>query len=65
MSGYQWQGSGQHGAFVRAGSRQTQQPADLARDHALYEQMAAVSFWCDTCHRSHPLREHRTCRRPR
>lgn len=62
MSGYEWQGSGQHGGFVRAGSRLTQQPADLARDRALSAAMTGVPFWCETCGGYHPLAEHQACR---
>lgn len=66
MSGYEWQGSGQHGGFVRAGSRLVQQPGDLERDQALSAAMAGVAFYCETCRGFHPLAEHQACRaRPR
>lgn len=33
-------------------------------DRRLYLQMADEIFWCETCGRTHPLREHRECREP-
>lgn len=62
MSGYEWHGSGQHGGFVRAGSRLVQQPADVARDQALAAALADAVFWCEHCNGTHPLRDHQACR---
>jgi len=59
MSGYEWQGSGLHGGFMRSGNRRV----DIRPNLPLYESVAAKPFWCDNCGGMHPLREHRTCRR--
>jgi hypothetical protein len=34
------------------------------RGARLYAQLADEVFWCETCGRTHPLREHRECRKP-
>lgn len=61
MSGYVWQGSGQHGGFVRAGNRNTVVPGDERRGRELFDLLAAELFWCERCHGRHPLAELRLC----
>lgn len=64
MAGYKYKGSGQHGGFVREGSRQRSDDTDKALAARLAQEMADVPFLCDdeTCGRRHPLREHAACR---
>ena len=45
----------------RAGVR-APQPGDEKRGKRLFAQLADVTFYCEVCHGSHPLREHRRCR---
>ena len=52
MSGYEWQGSGLHGGFMRSGNRRV----DIRPNLPLYESVAAKPFWCDNCGGMHPLR---------
>ncbi len=60
MSDGKWSGGAANRLWSRPGSRHY--PHDPERGARLYAQLADAVFWCETCGRMHPLREHRECR---
>lgn len=64
MSDGKWSGRGPNRNWARPGSRHYDDGMTAAEQHALYTEHAAESFWCETCHGTHPLSEHRRCRNP-
>jgi len=62
MSDGKWTGSAHTMTWTRPGSRLRNLPGDAERGARLHAQLADEVFLCETCGRTHPLREHRECR---
>jgi hypothetical protein len=60
-----WSGAGLNRTW-HPGGRPRQVHALTAEDRArgarLFAELADVPFYCETCHGSHPLSEHKACR---
>ena len=63
MSDGKWSGSTNNRTWVRPGSRLRDIRGDADRSARLAEQLADDEFLDETCGRTHPLREHRECRK--
>ena len=62
MSDGKWSGGIANRTWARTSGRVTDLEGDAERGPRLYAQLAGRLFLCETCGRTHPLREHRLCR---
>jgi hypothetical protein len=63
MGDGKWSGGAANRHWIRQGSRIRDLPGDAERSEHLYRLMADQVFLCDACNGTHPLSEHRQCRR--
>jgi hypothetical protein len=63
MSDGRWSGGRENRDWARPGSRHYPEQLDAATRRGLYDAVADEPFWCETCGGTHPLREHRDCRK--
>lgn len=64
MSEGKWSGGAANRTWARTNGRITDLPGDPERGARLFADHAHEIFWCETCGRTHPLIEHRDCRKP-
>jgi hypothetical protein len=62
MSG-EWTGGAANRHWQRKGYRGPVAADDAERGARLYAELAETPFWCEVCGGTHPLREHRNCRK--
>jgi len=58
----EWTGSSQNRHWQRTGHRGGPVDGDAERGERLFEELADVSFWCETCGGCHALAGHQACR---
>jgi hypothetical protein len=59
-----WSGGIANRTWARTNGRVIDLPGDAERGARLYAEHKDEIFWCETCGRTHPLREHQDCRNP-